>query len=386
MAWSGAKAIIVGAGPGGLTAAIALRRVGIEPLVCERAAEGHQSGVALTLWPNALQALDRLGLGDQIRRLGLPFDGLAMSVESGGELFRVERATLETRFGDSGLALLRAELIDLLQRCLGEEQMRFNTACVAVEQNASRVTARFADGSAAEGSLLIGADGIRSNVRRSLFGDQQLRCLGYAVWRGIARTSLAVHTGQTMLGRGLQFGFFPLSGDRVYWFASANTDKGAARSEDGCKAQLLAQFAAWPDGVQRLIECTDQDDILRNNIYDMDSLPVWSRGVVTLLGDAAHPTAPDLGQGACQAVEDAVVLAQSLSRASDLPSGLAIYESRRIGRTRWLTLLSRRVARAGTLVNPLSCALRNRAVALTPTWLRLRQLQAMFDFGAQETP
>lgn len=196
--------------------------------------------------------------------------------------------------------------------------------------------------------------------------------------RGIAPFGLSTSTGVTVLGRGRQFGYFPMSQNRVYWFASSNTSQPQMNSPMVEKSALLEAFDGWHAPVLQLIEATPQSCMLRSDIYDMDPLPQWTCGRVTLLGDAAHPSTPDLGQGACQAIEDAVVLAQCL--AQNTVTALMEYESKRIHRTRELTLLARRVGQSGTWTNPLLCGLRNFMIRRTPESVRRRQIKEMFEF------
>jgi len=371
--------IIIRAGPGGLTLAVALRQAGIGACVYERAAVASDRGSGLTLWPNALRALDAVGQGTAVRDLSAPLDGIAMFVSRGAELFRVERRAMHDRFGDSGLALQRSELTGVLLKQLGEESVRFGFTCTGVENNGSGATAHFADGSEAHGTVLVGADGLRSSIRTHLFGSRTLRYSGYTVWRGLANMRLRQGVGLTSLGCGSQFGIFPMARDRVYWFASTNAPEGEQRRA-GRKQTVRERFGAWHPPVQEIIENTCETAIIRNDVYDMDPLDSWSSGSVTLLGDAAHPSTPDLGQGACQAIEDAVVLARALDRASDIPTALATYEQQRLKRTRAMSLQSRRIGQAGTWTNPLVCWLRNQAIRHIPPSLRLRQMEWMFDF------
>lgn len=377
---SSRQVIIVGAGPGGLALALALRQAGFQPVVHERAPSGREAGCGFTLWPNAMRALDRLGVGAELRRRCKSLEAIAMTVAQGSELFSMNSSALRSGYDGIGWALQRSELIDLLITFLGPLHIRFGAACVGFKQSAGEVTALFADGSIATGCGLIGADGLRSTVRSHMFGERQLRFAGYAVSRGIAQLRLPKATGVTSLGRGRQFGYFPMSKDRVYWFASQNTNEPASHSGVASRSALLGEFADWHFPVRQIIESTPESCILRSDIYDMDPLPAWTCGRVTLLGDAAHPATPDLGQGACQAIEDAAVLARCLQRNAEVAAGLKHYESYRITRTRDLTLLARRIGRSGTWTNPLLCNFRNWMIQHTPQSLRVRQLQDMFDF------
>jgi 2-polyprenyl-6-methoxyphenol hydroxylase-like FAD-dependent oxidoreductase len=188
--------------------------------------------------------------------------------------------------------------------------------------------------------------------------------------------------GITVLGRGAQFGIFPMTAQRVYWFASVNAPEGARDWPVGRKRELLERFGDWHSPVRAIIEATDEAAILRNDIYDHEPLRRWGEGRVTLLGDAAHPATPNLGQGACQAIEDAVVLARCLGESPEVAAALRAYESRRRPRTSAITLQSRRMGRMGRWENPLLCWLRDRLIKNFPEQLRLAQLGELFRFEA----
>jgi 2-polyprenyl-6-methoxyphenol hydroxylase-like FAD-dependent oxidoreductase len=182
------------------------------------------------------------------------------------------------------------------------------------------------------------------------------------------------------MGRGAQFGFFPMTRNRVYWFASVNAPEGGDDWTVGRKRELIERFEDWHKPIEMLIESTDERSILRNDIYDLKPLRSWSVGRITLLGDAAHPSTPTLGQGACQAIEDAVVLAASLREAPEIASALRGYESRRIQRTSAITMQSRRIGQIGCWKNPALCWLRDKLISSVPAPIRLQQLSGMFRF------
>jgi 2-polyprenyl-6-methoxyphenol hydroxylase-like FAD-dependent oxidoreductase len=378
------RALVIGGGPGGLTAAIALRREGVEALVCERAREGSEAGSGLTLWPNAMKALGMIGLAERVREISLPSGGIAMRNWRGECLFDVEQGVelLESLFGVSGAAVHRGELLDVLHRALGQEALLRGMRCTGIRQDEEGVTALFEGGEEMRGDILIGADGIRSVVRAQLFGDAKPRYAGFTVWRGVADYVLESGVGLTTMGRGAQFGLFPMTRGRVYWFASVNAAEGERDWPGGRKSELLRRFGDWHRPIREVVEATDEGAILRNDIYDREPLKSWGAGRVTLLGDAAHPSTPNLGQGACQAIEDAVVLAECLRPAAgrDIRAALTTYEARRLGRANSMLLQSRRLGELGRWKNPVACWLRDKIIKGTPERVRLKQLKWMFDF------
>jgi FAD-dependent urate hydroxylase len=377
----GRKAIIIGAGPGGLTAAIALRQAGFDPVVYERSVDMREIGSGLTLWPNAMMALERIGLADAVREVSLPPTGIAMRSWRGELLFDVmSNEQMEDLFGVYGAALHRAELQSVLLRTLGDDIVKLGSRCVGLQQSDSGVAAHFDDGRIASGEILIAADGIRSVIRGLLFGERRLRYAGYTVWRGVTDFRLDQNTVLTSMGRGAQFGIFPMTRDRVYWFASVNAPEGDSDWAVGRKRELLERFGGWHKPIREIIEATDEPAILRNDIYDQEPLSRWSDRRVTLLGDAAHPSTPNLGQGACQAIEDAVVLGGCLRDEPDVITALRKYETRRLARTSSITMQSRRMGRVGTWKNPVACWFRDKLIKSTPENVWLQQLSRMLRF------
>jgi 2-polyprenyl-6-methoxyphenol hydroxylase-like FAD-dependent oxidoreductase len=372
------KAIIIGGGIGGLTAAIALRRKGIDAVVYERAPQMQVVGAGISLWPNAVKALRVLGLGEALDQVSLMNETGALRRANGSILAITSAKAMETRFGGGVIVLHRAELQDLLRSFAGPETVRLGHALVGIEQDDRGVTARFENGMEARGDVLIGADGLHSVVRRCLDHTDPLRYSGYTAWRGVvAFDHTRVVAGET-IGCGKRFGILPISGGRLYWFATTNAPEREAEPAEGRKAQLLDLFRGWHSPIEDIVRATGERAILRNDIYDREPVAAWGRGRVTLLGDAAHPMTPNLGQGGCQAIEDALELA---ARLADRPStGLRDYEARRIPRTRMIVQASRRWGQMGQMTNAASCGIRDLALRLTPLSVTLGSLAGIAGY------
>jgi 2-polyprenyl-6-methoxyphenol hydroxylase-like FAD-dependent oxidoreductase len=389
------RAMIVGAGIGGLTAAIALRRAGIDATVFERTGELKEVGAGILLAANAVSVLGELGLSDEVRGLGTPASAGRVLTWRGNTLTKVPLEKLETRVGVPSAAVHRADLQDLLLRKLEGQGPRLGAECSGFESDAEGVNVVFADGAQERGDLLVGADGLHSTVRAGLFGPEKPRYAGYTAWRAVVRPGrglLPWGTGFESWGRGARFGCAHIGDGRVYWFATINAPEGEKDGPLGSpsapKAVLERHFGGWHHPVPALIAETDEEKIRRDDLYDREPLSgSWGRGRVTLLGDAAHPSTPNLGQGACQAIEDAVVLARGLKEAGgrdasyDVPSALRRYEDLRRERTAWIVRRSRAVGRVGQIENPLLCGLRDAALRVTPTRLQLRQFERVLRPG-----
>jgi len=370
------RVLIIGGGIGGLAAAAALRRAGIEADVYERAPALREVGAGIGLMANGVRALDRIGLGDAVRSKCLARVQGVLRNWKGATLVAALAGELAKRF--DGLALVhRADLLAALASAVDPARLHPDRECLGFEQDERGVTAHFRSGEAAHGDVLIGADGLRSAVRAQLFGNLPPRYAGYTAWRAaVPFTHSRLLWGESW-GRGRRFGIFPMTEGRIYWFATANALE-AERDQDGsAKTHLLELFRGWHEPIEALIEVTEAPSILRNDIYDLDPLAAWGRGRVTLLGDAAHPMTPNLGQGACQALEDAVVLAVCLKKSADVASGLADYQRRRIPRVRAVVLQSRQIGQAAQWEHPVLCWLRDAATRATPGSLAARSMESV---------
>jgi 2-polyprenyl-6-methoxyphenol hydroxylase-like FAD-dependent oxidoreductase len=351
-----------------------LRRAGFDVADFERVPTLQAVGAGLTLWPNASKALGQLDLGTALAAISVPNRDSEIRTWDGRRLSLIPTRDLVARFGAPLIAVHRADLQGILLDALGAEQLHLGARCVGIHDDGAGVTAHFADGRAVRGGALIGADGLHSVVRAHLCGDQPPRYAGYTAWRGVtAFPAERVVPGETQ-GAGQRFGIVRLDSGRVYWFATANLPEGSDDPPGERRATLLARFAGWHAPITEVIAATDEAAILRNDIYDRDPLPRWGRGRVTLLGDAAHPMTPNLGQGACQALEDAVVLAKCLRATSDLAAGLRAYESQRRLHANRVVRLSRLFGVISQWQHPVGSALRSALYRRTPLALQLRQL------------
>lgn len=373
------RALVVGGGIGGVAAALALVREGVDAIVCERAEELREVGAGLTVWPNAMRALERIGLADLVWSLGRPF-GVGRILDSRGRVLveGARREILERRFGWPGTVLHRHRLLDALAGALPPGVVRLGQRCVGFEQDAAGVTVRFADGLVERADLLVGADGLDSTVRSALLGERKPRYAGYTAYRGITPRGTGGDIAFESWGVGQRFGFVPAVDGGMYWWAALTVPAGLDPPPAEHKAELLRRYRGWFAPIEQVIDDTPDDAILRHDVFDRPTTRGWSRGRVTLLGDAAHPVTPDLGQGACLALEDAVVLAACLRAEPDVAAALETYERRRVPRARFIERHSRMMGTLGQLSRPGPCRLRDALVRWTPEWAALRWLSWQF--------
>ncbi len=378
------KALIVGGGIGGLTAAIALQRVGIEAHVYERVARPREAGAGISLWWNAVRALEMLGLADQLRARGWRPVRSDLKTWRGDVLVRgISEADAARR--DVAIGVMhRADLLSMLMGEVDPAHLHTDRHCTGFVSDSTGVTAQFARAESARGDLLIGADGLHSIVRAQLFGASPPRYAGYTAWRSVVDFRLTPLVASESWGRGRRFGIVPLDERRVYWFATDNATEHEHDPNESARARLRRMFRGWHAPIEALIDASDESDVLRNDIYDRDPLARWTEGRVTLLGDAAHPMTPNLGQGACQAIEDALVLAVSLATPLATPgtrrsidAALRGYDARRIPRTSRIVGLSRRLGSMAQWSHPIACAVRDLAMRATPAAVAERQLRSI---------
>jgi 2-polyprenyl-6-methoxyphenol hydroxylase-like FAD-dependent oxidoreductase len=373
------RAIIAGAGPGGLTAACALRRAGFEIIVFERASRLEPAGSGLTLWPNASRALERLDLLPALLAITRPFSKIAMRNWHNRVLFADELPNLDGRDRFCSAGVLRHDLIKLLSAPIADA-ITTNARVVGLRQGSEMVSVHLADGREFWADVLVAADGLHSAVRSRLVSDDPLLYAGYTVWRGIAPVVLGQLVGTTWMGPGKQFGLFPLGAEHTYWFACLKAKADGGDTPDGSRARVMESFADAPEPVLQVVRASDDSSILRTDVYDRAPLRQWSFGRVALLGDAAHPASPTLGQGACQAIEDGVVLGACLAGA-DVVSGLRKYEAIRMKRANRFVREARRIGKIGLWHSQMACASRDFLISAVPSTVRRRRFARMFAFS-----
>jgi 2-polyprenyl-6-methoxyphenol hydroxylase-like FAD-dependent oxidoreductase len=313
-----------------------------------------------------MRALDSLGAGGAVRERGAAARQSAILTAAGRRL-----TSLAPELLDGAVAVHRAELHAALRSAAGEV-LGGNEVDIA-EQARDGVLVTTAADLEHRGELLVGADGLRSVVRHAVVPWAQPRYGGYAAWRGISPVRVERGRLSESWGVGERFGLVDI-GSGTYWFATANAPEGERDEPSLRKQEPIERFGAWHAPIGEVLEATPADAVLRNDVYFLDPLPRWSDGRVVLIGDAAHATTPGVGQGAAQALEDAVALARELAHGSDLRAALARYEAARRPRALLALKLSRRADAAAQLASPLACALRNAVVARVPARVQSRQL------------
>lgn len=328
------KAIVIGAGMGGLTAGLALRQAGYEVEIYDRVKELRPAGAAISLWSNGVKVLNYLGLGKDIASIGGQMNRMAYYSFTGEKLTDFSLQPLIDEVGQRPYPVARTDLQTMLLNTFGAEQVQLNSRCIAVEENADSVTAIFEDGHKATGDVLVAADGTHSILRSYVLGQAiERRYVGYVNWNGLvpASADLAPKTSWVLyVGEHKRASLMPVGGDRFYFFIDVPLPKGTVSQPETYREELTSFFKGWAEPVQTLIQRLDPFSTNRVEIHDIEPLQTLVRGRVALLGDAGHGTAPDLGQGGCQAMEDGFVLASYLKTTTlSVEDALKRYEAAR---------------------------------------------------------
>src|SRR5271166_3041224 len=335
------RALIAGAGIAGLTGAIALCQSGVEPVVLERAGapEQIQVGGCIHVWHNGMRGLQRIGVGERLLELASDaaiVERAEFRTASGRLMYGWSVRDTERQVGAPTFGVRRPDLHRVLLDAVGDGVVRFGETCTGFEQDGDGVTVRLEDGREERGDVLIGADGLRSSLRASLPGATEPRYAGYVSWQAIARVDsdvVPVGLFRVIWGRGARFLFYRIGAEEVYWEGTFAAAAGGADDPDRRKQDVLARFRGWPAPVETIVQASENAAIGRADMYDRPPSKQWGMGRVSLIGDAAHAMTNALGQGANQAIEDALVLARCLAAQEDPVAALRAYEQERIPRT-----------------------------------------------------
>lgn len=382
------KALVVGAGIGGLTAAVALREAGLDVEVYERAGELRAAGSGLSVMSNAIAALDSLGVGIDLAKRGRVLRSYHVKTAAGRLIREFPFPEIIDRLGVPSVLITRAELQHALLEAaqgiplhLGAAATGFTTEGVP----GGRAEITFDDGTTAHGDVLIGADGFHSVVRRQLVGPEDSQDSGYVCWLAVIPFEHPRFTPGSVThfwGSGKRFGLVDMGAGRLYWWGTKNMPAELSRDWKGGKAEVLHAYDGWADEVCQAILATPEESIIAVPSRDRAFLERWGRGPVTLLGDAAHPMLTSLGQGSGMAIEDAVVLGRALAGASDLPRALRRYEDERRERTRGMVAASRGISTFEQSEDPIRRPVRDAYFRFMPQRRLTRTLEDSLTFPA----
>ena len=377
---------IIGGGIGGLTTAIALQKRGIAVTVYERSPVLECIGAGLMLAINAMQVMDQLGMSADIQEGGHVFNGMLITQPDLRPLSKNVMPYFIKKLGYPNVAIHRGILQKLLVARLLPGTLHTNKNCISLVEKDHQVTLHFNDGSQVIADLVIGADGIHSKARQILTKNAPLRYAGQTCWRGVVNFPDEGRDWSCLLeawGRGRRFGFTRINSKEVYWYALINSDAGGTDEKAQLKQYLLGIFNNFSDTILDVIKRTPADAIFRQDIYDIKPLKVWHKGRIGILGDAAHATTPNLGQGACQAIEDAIGIAGLIAEAiskKELPETIfQKFHSARFERVAFICKTSAEIGKLAQLENPILIKLRNAMMKCSPEFLNKKQFEKIFE-------
>ena len=377
------KGIIIGAGIGGLTTAIALAKKGIGASVYEQADIIKEVGAGIWVAPNGLKVYEKLGIVEDIISGGKMLEKISVVDLSGKPMSTVDGAKIRAKHKYSTLAIHRAELQKILASHIPAENIFLSKKFKSYEQTEQSVIAEFEDGTRAEADFLINATGIKSIARDRIEPSSALRYSGQTSWRYVTRFDLPKAAENEMYeiwGRekGLRAAYSKINDTQVYGYITNFEPPGGADSKQTIKADLLNLCADFPAIIKDLIASCDENAIIRTDLFDFKPISRWTDGKLALIGDAAHATTPNLGQGACQAIEDAYVIAGELSRNTEISEAFKNYQAKRIKKATYITNASWQF---GQLTNTtgIKKSLIKNIIRLTPDFISDKQLDKIYS-------
>jgi 2-polyprenyl-6-methoxyphenol hydroxylase-like FAD-dependent oxidoreductase len=358
------KVIVAGGGIGGLSAALALQQQGIAVTTLERRSDLNMAGagVGLMVWHNATSVLDRLGVGAQVREHSSEIGSFEFRTWRGAPLMRWDVYGLTREIGHPTIGINRGDLHAALSDALEPGTLRLGVKVTGFEVDPDGVTVQFANGESERADILIGADGVNSAIRTQLMGPRKPRYAGYTTWRGLAdvpEQDAPADYACKFWGPGRRFLYYRVGDGQLYWLALARAQAGGEDAPGGRQAAVMERYRDWHAPVEEIIKATPGDAIERFDITDHNPFSSWGKGRVTLLGDSAHSMTPNMGQGACQAIEDALVLARELRDEPDIDRALRAYEGERRKRSAYFQRHSRQVGMLGRWQTPPAVRIRD---------------------------
>lgn len=370
---------IIGGGIAGLTTAIALRRMGIDAMVVEAAPEFRPVGAGLSLAANAMQAFSEIGIADAVIAAGRKIDAITIFDQHGRVISKANTERVNAKYGISNFSIHRADLHRVLYSFLSPELITLGKRSAGVEKIEGGYRVFFADGSSLDSSYLIIAEGIHSPLRNSIVPDSKLRYAGYTCWRGIVENEKDIEMVSETWGSNGRFGIVPLANRQIYWFATKSVKEPGSKFKDFTRTDLIHNFRDYHEPVADLIMATPQEQIIWNDIFDLEPMNRYAYGDLVFLGDAAHATTPNLGQGACMAIEDAVVLANCLKKNSRASMAFECFQQKRMKRTHAIVKNSRQLGEIAQMENPGLCKIRNFVFRNTPQFVYENQIDKLFN-------
>ena len=371
------KIAIIGGGIGGLTTALALQKNNLDVTIYESAPEIKPVGAGIIMANNAMQVFDKLGIRHKIENAGHKISNIKITDPQLKTLSDVQLNKFESKYGVQNVAIHRGDLQLILAEEIGFENIQISKRLTKVEKNEDyKIT--FEDGTITNADVVIGADGIKSAVRNQILNIGTLRDSGQKCWRGVADMDWARkynHQAHEAWGKGRRFGFVRINDQKVYWYAVVN--ENLVKNPNN----LAELFTDFNKDVVRMISETPKENIFVSDIIDLEPISQWQKDRVCLIGDAAHATTPNMGQGACQAIEDAYVLGKLFGEGKTVEEVFTQYENSRMKKAHYIVNTSAAIGKVSHYENALAIWIRNTLVKATPNSVNEKQMEKVFDIA-----
>lgn len=369
---------IIGGGIGGLTTALALQKRGLNVTVYEASAEIKPVGAGIILANNAMQVFQNLGIHRKIEEAGHKVSRMKITDTHLNDLSVADLTDYEKKYGVHNIAVHRGELQNILANEIGFSNIKLGKRLAKIEK-AENFKLTFEDKSTVESKIVIGADGIKSVVRNQLFEKSTIRNTNQLCWRGLCETDLSKkyeHEFNEAWGKGKRFGFGKIDWNKVYWYALTNH-----YNTNIAEANLTDLFSEFHPDILNIISATNRENIFVSDIIDLKPINKWQSENLCLIEDAAHATTPNLGQGACQAIEDAFVLGKLLDNGIAIENTFEEYEKLRRGKAHKIVTTSWILGKIAHWSNPLLVSLRNTSLRMTPNSVNKKLMNQIFDLN-----
>ncbi|MCI0921611.1 FAD-dependent monooxygenase [Sphingobacterium rhinopitheci] len=371
---------IIGGGVAGLSAAIGLQSINSDFMLFEQSALVKGIGAGFGLAANAMQALDFLGLKEDIEKIGHHVSTYNILDQQGNILLAPDTNALSDQYKQDNFTIHRADLHHYLHSKIPVEKIVLNKRAIKFTQQKDLITLYFEDGTQHECRYLIIADGVKSPLRQQLIPSSAPRYAGYTCWRAtIDNSDIKLNKGSETWGKAGRFGMTPLVGNRVYWYACINAPAQSSKFKNYTISNLIEDFKDYHTPIPQILAQTKDKDLIWNDIIDIKPLQNLAYANILLIGDAGHATTPNMGQGACQALEDVAVLIDELGHKEDVIAAFQSFEKRRLARTKYITETSKFIGEVAQWENKPLVFLRNTILKKLPSKFTQRDLQKLLS-------
>lgn len=370
---------IIGGGIAGLATAIALKNIGINAMVFEAAPEIKEVGAGLGLGANAIKAFQILGIGEEVINAGRFLPSFTLYNKKGRAITTTDSVSVSKKYGLDNFTIHRAQLHQLLLSKIDPARIQTNKKVKHITQNKNNCIIHFTDGTTYVTDYIIVADGIHSPVRKQLLPGSKIRYAGYTCWRAVIdNTELQLNECSETWGSNGRFGIVPLAHNKIYWFACINAPANNNKMKQYKIDDLLHQFKDYHHDIVTVLQETKNEHLIWSDIIDLEPINQYAFDNIVLIGDAAHATTPNLGQGACQAIEDAVILADEIKKNNDITIAFRQFEKRRLKRTHLIINTSYQIGKMSQLENKILIGIRDFVFSNTPQNVKDRQFKKLY--------